>query len=424
MNQHLKAWSWIPSLYFAEGFPYVIVMTVSVIMYKNLGISNADIAFYTSWLYLPWVIKPIWSPIVDLLRTKRWWITTMQLVLGAALAGVALTLPLPDFFRWTLVLFWLMAFASATHDISADGFYMLALDESQQSFFVGIRSIFYRIAMIAGQGGLVWIAGRLCLQEGVTPANAWMWVLGVCGLLFIGIGLYHTFALPKPEQTPAENADDPTYASTLSRLADLFVSFFQKKQIAIALAFILLYRLGEAQLAKIAMPFLLDSREAGGLAVSTENVGLIYGTIGVLALMTGGILGGILASRFGLKKCLWWMIGAMNLPNLVYVWLAYAQPDNLYLVASCIAIEQFGYGFGFTAFMLYLMYIAQGEYQTSHYALCTGFMALGMMIPGMFSGAIQELVGYEYFFIWVCLCTIPGMLLAGLLKIDPSYGKK
>ncbi|MBO4370869.1 MAG: AmpG family muropeptide MFS transporter [Paludibacteraceae bacterium] len=424
MNQHLKAWSWIPSLYFAEGFPYVIVMTVSVIMYKNLGISNADIAFYTSWLYLPWVIKPIWSPIVDLLRTKRWWITTMQLVLGAALAGVALTLPLPDFFRWTLVLFWLMAFASATHDISADGFYMLALDESQQSFFVGIRSIFYRIAMIAGQGGLVWIAGRLCLQEGVTPANAWMWVLGVCGLLFIGIGLYHTFALPKPEQTPAENADDPTYASTLSRLADLFVSFFQKKQIAIALAFTLLYRLGEAQLAKIAMPFLLDSREAGGLAVSTENVGLIYGTIGVLALMTGGILGGILASRFGLKKCLWWMIGAMNLPNLVYVWLAYAQPENLYLVASCIAIEQFGYGFGFTAFMLYLMYIAQGEYQTSHYALCTGFMALGMMIPGMFSGAIQELVGYEYFFIWVCLCTIPGMLLAGLLKIDPSYGKK
>ncbi len=407
-------WSWIPTLYFAEGLPYVLVMTVSVIMYKNLGISNAEIAFYTSWLYLPWVIKPFWSPFVDLLKTKRWWITTMQLLIGAGLAGIAFFLPTTFFFQATLAVFWLMAFSSATHDIAADGFYMLALNESEQSLFVGIRNIFYRIATITGQGLLIVLAGMLEKWTGNIP-YAWSLVFFVCAGLFIAIGLYHTYQLPKPTTDKG---------ASLGSLGNLFKTFFQKKGIVLSLAFILLYRLGEAQLAKLASPFLLDKPEMGGLNLSTEQVGIIYGTIGVIALLLGGIVGGIVASKHGLKKWLWYMVAAMNVPNLVYVYLAFVQPENFWIISSCVAIEQLGYGFGFTAFMLYLIYVAQGPYQTAHYAICTGFMALGMMLPGMIAGYLQELMGYDWFFVWVCLCTIPGIILAGFLPIPKDFGKK
>lgn len=407
-------WSWIPTLYFAEGLPYVLVMTVSVIMYKNLGISNTEIAFYTSWLYLPWVIKPFWSPFVDLLKTKRWWITTMQLLIGAGLAGIAFFLPSSFFFQATLAVFWLMAFSSATHDIAADGFYMLALNESEQSLFVGIRNIFYRIATITGQGLLIVLAGMLEKWTGNIP-YAWSLVFFVCAGLFIAIGLYHTYQLPKPTTDKG---------ASLGSLGNLFKTFFQKKGIVLSLAFILLYRLGEAQLAKLASPFLLDKPEMGGLNLSTEQVGIIYGTIGVIALLLGGIVGGIVASKHGLKKWLWYMVAAMNVPNLVYVYLAFVQPENFWVISSCVAIEQLGYGFGFTAFMLYLIYVAQGPYQTAHYAICTGFMALGMMLPGMIAGWLQELMGYDWFFVWVCLCTIPGIILAGFLPIPKDFGKK
>lgn len=407
-------WSWIPTLYFAEGLPYVLVMTVSVIMYKNLGISNTEIAFYTSWLYLPWVIKPFWSPFVDLLKTKRWWITSMQLLIGAGLAGIAFFLPTSFFFQATLAVFWLMAFSSATHDIAADGFYMLALNESEQSLFVGIRNIFYRIATITGQGLLIVLAGMLEKWTGNIP-YAWSLVFFVCAGLFIAIGLYHTYQLPKPTTDKG---------ASLGSLGNLFKTFFQKKGIVLSLAFILLYRLGEAQLAKLASPFLLDSPEMGGLNLSTEQVGIIYGTIGVIALLLGGIVGGIVASKHGLKKWLWYMVAAMNVPNLVYVYLAFVQPENFWVISSCVAIEQLGYGFGFTAFMLYLIYVAQGPYQTAHYAICTGFMALGMMLPGMIAGWLQELMGYDWFFVWVCLCTIPGIILAGFLPIPKDFGKK
>lgn len=407
-------WSWIPTLYFAEGLPYVLVMTVSVIMYKNLGISNAEIAFYTSWLYLPWVIKPFWSPFVDLLKTKRWWITTMQLLIGAGLAGIAFFLPTTFFFQATLAVFWLMAFSSATHDIAADGFYMLALNESEQSLFVGIRNIFYRIATITGQGLLIVLAGMLEKWTGNIP-YAWSLVFFVCAGLFIAIGLYHSYQLPKPTTDKG---------ASLGSLGNLFKTFFQKKGIVLSLAFILLYRLGEAQLAKLASPFLLDKPEMGGLNLSTEQVGIIYGTIGVIALLLGGIVGGIVASKHGLKKWLWYMVAAMNVPNLVYVYLAFVQPENFWIISSCVAIEQLGYGFGFTAFMLYLIYVAQGPYQTAHYAICTGFMALGMMLPGMIAGYLQELMGYDWFFVWVCLCTIPGIILAGFLPIPKDFGKK
>lgn len=414
MNNTKNPWSWIPTLYFAEGLPYVLVMTVSVIMYKNLGISNTDIAFYTSWLYLPWVIKPFWSPFVDLLKTKRWWITTMQLLIGAGLAGIAFFLPTNFFFQATLAVFWLMAFSSATHDIAADGFYMLALNESEQSLFVGIRNIFYRIATITGQGLLIVLAGMLEKWTGNIP-YAWSLVFFVCAGLFIAIGLYHTYQLPKPTTDKG---------ASLGSLGNLFKTFFQKKGIVLSLAFILLYRLGEAQLAKLASPFLLDNPEMGGLNLSTEQVGIVYGTIGVIALLTGGIIGGIVASKHGLKKWLWYMVAAMNVPNLVYVYLAFVQPQNFWVISSCVAIEQLGYGFGFTAFMLYLIYVAQGPYQTAHYAICTGFMALGMMLPGMIAGWLQEMMGYNWFFVWVCLCTIPGIILAGFLPIPEEFGKK
>lgn len=409
-----SSWAWVPTLYFAEGLPYVLVMTVSVIMYKNLGIANSDIAFYTSWLYLPWVIKPFWSPFVDLLKTKRWWVCTMQLLIGVGLAGIAFTIPTNYFFQTTLAFFWLLAFSSATHDIAADGFYMLALKENEQSLFVGIRNTFYRIATVTGEGLLVMLAGYLSTKIN-SAVYAWSLTFMLSAGVFLALFVYHYFLLPKPkidEQHSFQN------------IGKLFVSFFKKKNIIVSFLFLLLYRFGEAQLAKIAAPFLLDPTEVGGLGLSTESVGFIKGTIGVVALLAGGILGGVVVARNGLKTWLLPMALMMNLPNLVYVYFAYAQPQSLWLIASGVAFEQFGYGFGFTAFTLYLIFMSKGEFQTAHYAIGTGIMALGMMLPGMFAGQLQEAWGYAPFFIWVCLCTIPGFLLLKFLKIDNDFGKK
>ena len=608
-NKNRSPWAWIPTLYFAEGIPYVVVMTVSVIMYKRMGISNTDIALYTSWLYLPWVIKPFWSPIVDLFKTKRWWIVIMQLFIGAGLAGIAFTIPAPSFFQYTLAFFWLMAFSSATHDIAADGFYMLGLDEHKQAFFVGIRSTFYRLAMITGQGLLIILAGSLESKTGLEPLrievssstskqltdwdrntetfakeqgdlrfivetetinistekltseqakemkswvstqneqnhfiekeqvlsttdpswwsqnisgplkgwlkeawgkedlksqisnqkvgnigligirlssapesgenvvinlgrksgdknfklihgerliftdqnwnkNAWILVQidpklneassatfeGLSGNIpfawsvtfyvltgmFVLFFIYHRFILPRP-------ATDKAVAEGKSIIQEFFrtfASFFKKENLGAAVAFILLFRLGESQLVKLASPFLLDSRESDGLGLTTSDVGLIYGTIGILFLTVGGILGGYLASKRGLKYWIWWMTIAINLPNLVYVYLSYASPSNFIIIASSVAVEQFGYGFGFTAYMLFMIYFAEGKSKTAHFAICTGLMALGMMIPGMLSGWLQEIVGYQNFFIWVMICTIPGFFVIKFLKIDPQFGIK
>lgn len=610
-------WAWVPTLYFAEGIPYIVVMTVSVIMYKRLGISNTDIALYTSWLYLPWVIKALWSPIVDLLRTKRLWIIVMQLFVGAGLAGVAFTIPVSNFFQYTLAFFWLLAFSSATHDIAADGFYMLGLSKHDQAWFVGIRSTFYRLAMIFGQGILIILAGYIESNSGLPPVDltvnskptsqqirflspeeisfpekpgeikilihnseieintelilkskvdsivnfakewnsnngfyragneaktdvqaekeepswwsrnvahkleslirkyfapaevktaktdltgnvgliyfklsgpppedkdvvmnfgresgdnsisliegtrfvfntenwekpaiaviqldpklkmetityfkgyagniplAWMITFLILAGLFILFFLYHKFMLPYP------TADKPAVrnksANLFSEFFKTFLLFFKKKQIGLILAFILLYRLGEAQLVKLATPFLLDAQEVGGLALTTGQVGFVYGTIGILFLTLGGIVGGILAARHGLKYWIWWMIIAINIPDIVYIYLSYSQTTNFLIINLMVAIEQFGYGFGFTAYMLYLIYISEGDHKTSHYAIATGFMALGMMIPGMFSGWIQEIIGYQHFFVWVIISTIPGFIIVKFLDIDPEFGKK
>jgi len=612
-------WSWVPTLYFAQGIPYVIVMFVTVVMYRRLGISNAEIALYTSWLYLPWVIKPLWSPIVDLLKTKRYWIIITQLIVGAGLASVALTIPLPDFFKITIGIFWLMAFASATHDIAADGFYMLSLTKHQQAWFVGVRSTFYRIAMITGQGLLVIIAGAIESRTGLddvdvvvranpgieqarlqspydihissqpgdvrviampenpelstktrsqaevdsviqfarewniehgfnvvdieeleeggnavkdeerrswwnkhiteniegfierhfapreepeldldyagnigivffhlsrepdeeervltfgrvrgdhsielvvgdrmeftrdnwnTPAMAiikldpqldfatsatfqvrsgniplaWSITFFFLAGLFVVFFLYHKFILPYPTtDKPAAGNGDKKISKEFFRT---FALFFKKENIGIAIGFLLLYRFAEAQIVRLASPFLLDPQEIGGLALTTGQVGIVYGTVGLIALSIGGILGGILAARNGLKYWLWPMVMAITLPNLVFVYLSQTLPDNLLIINAAIAVEQFGYGFGFTAYMLFMIYISEGEHKTAHYAICTGFMALGMMIPGMFSGWLQEIIGYQHFFIWVVLATIPTYIVASFIKIDPEFGKK
>ena len=414
-------WSWIPTLYFAEGLPYVAVMTVSVIMYKRFGLSNTDIALYTSWLYLPWVIKPFWSPFVDILKTKRWWIVAMQLLIGAGLAGIAFTLPTPFYLQASLAFFWLMAFSSATHDIAADGFYMLALDDSQQSFFVGIRSTFYRLAMISGQGLLIILAGSLEKSTGKIPL-AWSITFFIMAGLFIAFMVYHRFLLPRPAEDTGKEAETPKMV--LIEFGNTFKSFFTKKGIGLAIAFILLYRLAEAMLVKLASPFLLDAREIGGLGLGTQEVGLVYGTVGVIALTLGGIIGGIVASRNGLKHWLWPMALAITLPNAAYLLLSHYQPDSFLWVNIAVAIEQFGYGFGFTAYMLYLIYFSQGEHKTAHYSICTGFMALGMMLPGMAAGWIQEQLGYDRFFILIMLLTIPTLILIPFLKVDSEFGKK
>lgn len=418
-----SSWRWIPSLYFAQGLPYVVVMTVAVIMFKRLGISNTDIALYTSWLYLPWVIKPLWSPLVDIFKSKRWWIAGMQIMIGAGLAGVALALPGAQPFRYSLAFMWLLAFSSATHDIAADGFYMLALDEKKQAYFVGIRNTFYRLAVIAGQGLLVMFAGSLeksysaRMPESEAIPQAWSVTFYLLTAIFGILFIYHHFFLPRPA-TDRPVVRENTPINVVKAFADTFLDFFRKRHILSALAFILLYRFAESQLVKIAAPFLLDGREAGGLALETSEVGMIYGTIGVIALTAGGITGGVMMSRNGLKHWLWWMTAAMNLPNIVYLFLALAQPQNITLISSCVAIEQFGYGFGFTSLTFFMMLFSSGKHQTAHYALCTGFMALGMMLPGMISGWIQELIGYQYFFIWIMVCTIPSFIATKFVRIQ------
>ena len=433
MKNKTNPWLWIPTLYFAEGIPYFIVNNISVVMFTNMGMSKGDMAMYTSLLYLPWVIKPLWSPFVDIIKTKRWWIAAMQILMSAAFVLLSLTLPHPSaetiasghtevsLFILTLIIFWLTAFASATHDIAADGYYMLALDPNEQSLFVGIRSTFYRLSSIFGQGVLVVIAGLLETSTGDIP-KAWSLTLMITALIFAAVTLWHTFRLPRPSSDRMRNTAS---ANDIFRdFALTFITFFRKKGIWMAMLFMLLYRLPEAFLVKMMNPFLLDSADKGGLGLSTESVGLVYGTIGVAALTLGGILGGIAASKWGLRKSLWPMALSLTLPCLSFVFLAMFQPENIWITAFCVALDQFGYGFGFTAYMLYLIYFSDGEFKTAHYSLCTAFMALSMMIPGMVAGYIQESIGYTAFFVFVMICCLVTVAVTLCVKVDPEYGKK
>ena len=435
----LSPWLWVPTLYFAEGIPYFLVNNISVMMFAKMGVPNGQMALFTSLLYLPWTVKPLWSPFVDIIKTKRWWILAMQALMTAAMVLLTITLPKPDaaliasgetpmsMFTFTLILFIITAFASATHDIAADGFYMLALTQKNQAAFVGIRSTFYRLSSIFGQGVLVAIAGLIETKTGNIPTS-WRLTLMISAILFAAITVYHTFFIPKP-------ADDTSHlkAGTGNKTKEIFKEFgrtfatyFTKPGVVLVIVFMLLYRLPEAFLIKMCMPFLVAARDAGGLGLPTAEVGIVYGTIGVIFLTVGGIIGGLMASRWGLRKSLWPMAACMTLPCLTFVYLSIVQPTSLVAISIAVAIEQFGYGFGFTAYMLYMMYFSEGEFKTAHYAICTAFMALSMMIPGMFAGYIQESLGYVDFFWMVMICCIATVAVTILARrnVDPDYGRK
>ena len=435
--KNISPWVWVPTLYFAQGIPYFIVNNISVMMFAKMGVPNGQMALFTSLLYLPWAIKPFWSPFVDIIKTKRWWTIMMQIVMSAAFVLLTLSMPHPDpemiasgqtpisLFTITLLLFAITAFASATHDIAADGFYMIALTQKNQAAFVGIRSTFYRLSSIFGQGVLVYIAGLIETNTGNIPMS-WQITLLVTAVLFCGVTLYHTFFIPRPEVEQKPEGAKSSAKAIMQEFGRTFVTYFTKPGLILAILFMLLYRLPEAFLIKMCTPFLVASREVGGLGLSTENVGLAYGTIGVLFLTIGGILGGLYASKVGLKKSLWWMAAGMTLPCLTFVYLAECLPTNIALISIAIAIEQFGYGFGFTAYMLYMIYFSEGEFKTSHYAICTAFMAFSMMIPGMFAGYLQEMIGYALFFWMVIACCVATVIITYFAdrKIDPNYGLK
>ncbi len=396
-------WLWIPTLYFVEGIPYFIVNTISLIMFKDMGMDNGTLSLLTSLISLPWVVKPLWSPFVDIFRSKRWWIVTMQVLMLAAIGLIAATVRMSTF-TLTLILFIVAAFASATHDIAADGFYMLALDKRQQSAFVGIRSTFYRIASVFGQGVLVVMAGMLEKRLGDIPA-AWSVTMIVSASILALMALYHAFILPRPADD--RNAGEVrTAADVVREFGEAFASFFRKKGIWIAIAFMLLYRLPEAFSVKMLFPFFRDPVEAGGLGFTTDMYGVVFGTFGVIALLAGGILGGLAAARLGLRKCLWPMALSLALPCAVYLYMSIAQPESLWTVGACVVFDQFGYGFGFSAYMLYMMHFSEGPMKTSHYAICTAFMALSMMLPGLVAGYLQEALGYVGFFILVMICCL------------------
>lgn len=421
MQNKNNAWLWIPTLYFASGLPYHAITSISDIMYKDMGIGNAQIAMYTSLLLIPWTIKPLWSPIVEMISTRRKWTLISQLLLAICFAVIALVIPSEYFLLLTLAAFFIGAFVSSTHDIALDGFYMLALPQEKQSFFSGIRNTFYRIATVFSSGVLVMIANRIAEKSG-NGQTGWSATFAITGAIMLALYLYHKKAVPSPASDTARTTS--SIKDAFSNYGDIISSYFQKPGIWQALLFLLLFRFPEAQLAKMGKLFLMDSAAQGGLALDKGEIGLIYGVIGVIGLIIGGIVGGICISRKGLKYWLWPMVVAISLPDAVYIYMSSALPQDMTVISCCIFIEQLGYGFGFTAYTLYMIYFAQGKYPTAHFAISTAFMSLGMMLPGMFAGKLQESMGYENFFIWVTACTLITFIVSALVKIDPNFGKR
>jgi PAT family beta-lactamase induction signal transducer AmpG len=421
MLKKTNAWLWIPTLYFASGLPYHAITSISDIMYKDMGVANGTIALLTSIFLIPWTIKPLWSPLVELISTRRKWTLYSQLLLVLCFAAIAFAAPSDSFLLLTSIAFIAGAFVSSTHDIALDGFYILGLSQKEQSFFSGIRNTFYRIATVFGSGILVMLAASLGKHYG-NDALGWSATFATTAVIMLTLFLYNRKAMPKPDndidRTPRSIND------VFRDFGDIIRTYFNKPGIWAALLFLLLFRFPEAQLGKIGKLFLMDPTAAGGLGLEKGDIGFLNGVIGIIGLIIGGIAGGICISRKGLKYWLWPMVIAISLPDAVYVYMSMAMPDNLYIIGSCIFVEQLGYGFGFTAYTLYMIYFAQGKYPTAHFAISTAFMSLGMMLPGMISGYIQEWLGYENFFIWVMICTSVTFIVSTLIKIDPSFGKK
>ncbi len=422
MKNHLF---WIPSLYFSEGIPYVIINTVSIIMFTQLGMDHASMAFWTALLSLPWSLKPLWAPVIDLFGRKKAWIVLTQLAGGILMVIASRMLVSPD---WTviLLLFMVIGILSATFDAAADGFYIITLNSYEQSFFSGVRSTFYRISMIAGQGGLITLSGWF--NDRYSPGKAWSLTIAAGGAVIILLSLIHHFCLPREEYEAGEKNSISQNSGGRTGFYLAFATFFRKKNVIPALAFILFYRFAESQLGKISMVFMNASRDTGGLGMSNHQIGMINGTLGVAALLAGGIIGGWLISRKGLAAMLWPMALAINLPDAVYVYLAVVQPENLLITGSMVMLENFGYGLGFASYMLFMVFFASdsGKFRTSHYAIMTGFMAIGMLLPGMGAGKIEELLGYRMFFIYILLCTLPSFAVVMAVKriIDPRFGRK
>ncbi len=424
MNKKTSPWGWVPTLYFAEGMPYIIVTGIAAVMYMQMGLTDTELGLYTGWLSLPWVIKPLWSPFVDLLKTKRWWVLAMQLLIGASLAGIAFTLPTAWWFQASMALLFVIAFASATHDISADGFYMVELDEHEQAMFVGIRNTFYRIAVIFGNGVLVSLAGVLQVMFRNRIAYTWSLIFyGMAGI-FIALWLYHGLRMPRPDADQQRSGSIAEVWAGLKVMLSTFFTKFPIRETVVVMLFLLFYRFPEALLNTMTKTFLMRSNSSGGLGLSPQEYGLANGTIGLVGLLLGGIVGGILVSRDGMKRWLWPMVCAITLPDIVYVVLSFTLTSNFELISACLFIEQFGYGLGFTVLTLYMLYYSQGTYKTAHYAICTGISYLGLMLPGMVSGYIKDAVGYQTFFIIVMGTCLITFLVTAFLKIDPEFGKK
>ena len=419
-NYEVKPYAWVPSLYMGEALPFSAVMLLSLVMFKEMGMTDSQITLYTGWLGTPWVIKPIWSPIVDNLKTKRWWIVSMQFLMGVALAMVALTLPTAFWLKASLAVLMVIAFASATHDISADGFYIIALSDKDQELYVGVRNTFYRVGLVIGQGGLVLLVGYM--QEGTFGAwlqpmlSSWMAVFIIMAALMVVLGVYHACVLPKVERSVHERFDIGEQVREFVKTLRVFVG---KPHIVSALCFILLFRLPEGLLTKIVPLFLMRSADEGGLAMSDTDFGLIYGTLGVIGLLAGGLVGGWAVSRWGLKRCLWPLVMCITLPDVVYVYLSYCPTDNMWLVGSCVCVDQIGYGLGFAAYTLYLVTFSRGERSTAVFSICTAGQYLGgVMLPGMVSGLISENIGYQKFFLLIMLFCLVTFAVTAIVKID------
>ena len=415
-NQTMKhPLTWMPTLYFAMGIPLNVVAVVAAIMYKNLGLSNTEIAIYTGSMYIAWVVKPLWSPFIDLFKTKKFFVLFTQFAVATCLGCIALSLPQEKWLSLTVGLLWVIAFLSATHDIAADGVYINAMNATQQARYIGAQGICWYAGKILATGLLVSFTGYLHSTEkgfGMDWVQSWMVVMSLLAVTMAILAVWHRLMLPSGGEAVKINDSKSGFLHVVHEYSDVFRSYFQKKDIWVMLLFVVFYRLAEGLLEKIGPLFLIDDRTIGGLGLDNVAVGNIIGTFGSVAFMVGALLGGAVCARYGLKRSLLFLCVMLNVPNLAFVYLAFALPTNIAWITTVITIEMFGYGVGSVSLMLYMMQqIAPGPYKTAHYAISTGFMALTMMLSGMVCGAIQDAMGYQWYFILVCISTIPSFII-------------